>query len=423
MIDVQRHASAAVCAVLSGRNLDQFLARLWRRQPELSESQRAAIKDLSFGTLRHYGTFSAWLAYLLDKPLTERAVHCLLVVALYQLIYTKVAPHAVVDHAVNTAATLERPQTKALVNAVLRNFLRRRPSVVAACETDPVARFSYPSWWIDKVRAQNPERWSSLLAAGNEHPPMTLRVNVNRTNVADYLALIENSGLSAERIGLSAVRLLKPISVRRLAGFQEGLVSVQDLAAQYAAPLLDVRDGLRVLDACGAPGGKTGHLLEISKLDLTAIDKDPERLKQVRANLERLGLAAKLLVADAAEIGHWWDGKPFDRILLDAPCSASGAVKRHPDIKWLRRPSDIASFAQQQAQLLDALWQALARGGKLLYVTCSIFREENQAQVDAFQNRHRDAASVALEQPAPWNGQIVPDALHDGFFYALLQKR
>jgi 16S rRNA (cytosine967-C5)-methyltransferase len=267
--------------------------------------------------------------------------------------------------------------------------------------------------------------FADMLQAGNAHPPLTLRVNARRTTREAYLERLAGEGIEATALETHAILLEKPMPVDKLPGFAQGLASVQDASAQRAAPLLDVRDGMRVLDACAAPGGKTAHLLELADIHLIALDEDAERLRRVGANLERLGLGATLLCGDARNPNAWWDGKPFDRILADVPCSASGVTRRHPDIKWLRRPSDIAKFVQTQEVVMDALWRLLAAGGKLLYVTCSLFREENHLQVARFLERHADAQRLSLPQAefAPEHeGQILPDARHDGFYYALLRK-
>lgn len=426
MLEVQRLASAVVGNVLAGHSLDTELAALWRHHPGLSAQQRAAIQNSCFGTLRFLGRIDAVLQALLVKPLRDEKLRCLLRTALYQLEYTRAAPHAVVDHAVLACEQLHLPAAKGLTNAVLRNFLRRRvPLLAEAQRTDP-GRYSHPQWWVDKLREQYPGQHAAILDADNLHPPLTLRVNRRRSAVDGYLALLESNGIAAQRLGGSAVRLANPMPVERIPGFSEGLVSVQDAAAQFAAPLLAAGDGMRVLDACAAPGGKTAHLLELADVDLLALDRDAARLDRVRANLARLGLSANVACGDACEPQAWWDGRPFDRILADVPCSASGVVRRHPDIKWLRRAGDIAQFAERQEHMLDVLWRLLASGGKLLYATCSVFREENQLQVARFLERHSDAQYQTL--PGADNhlqhaaGQILPDEEHDGFFYALLQK-
>lgn len=423
MLEPQQLAADTVAAVLRGRNLTQALQALWKRHSRLTPQQRAAIQDMSYGALRHYGQLQVVLDALLRKPLPpDDHVRELLLVALYQLIHGKSAEYAVVDHAVKSVRAMKKPWAEGLVNAVLRNFLRQRDTLLAQAETSEVARYSHPQWWIDKLRGQYPDDWAQILQAGNSHPPMTLRVNLRLTSVPEYLALLQGAGIEASAIGTVGIRLAHPVSVEKLPGFETGWVSVQDFAAQYAAPLLDVHDGMRVLDACSAPGGKAAHLLESARLELTALDKEPERLQKVADNLRRLQLSAQCLAGDAAEPDAWWDGRPYQRILADVPCSASGVASRHPDIKWLRRESDVAQFAAQQARILQALWRILDRGGKLLYVTCSVFAEENRLQIAAFLAQHPDAAMLALDGFPGREGQLLPDNSHDGFYYALLSR-
>jgi 16S rRNA (cytosine967-C5)-methyltransferase len=375
--------------------------------------------------LRFYGRLHALLTQLLEKPLQDTRAQCLLLVALYQLNYDKAAHHTVVDQAVKAAADLGKPWAKGLVNAVLRNFLRREPELKQALENNEAAIYSYPQWWIDKLKHQYPEDWRDILQSGNQHPPMTLRVNQRITSVDAYCEKLATQNIEASSLSTSAVMLARPVPIEKIPGFRDGEVSVQDYGAQFAAPLLDVADGMRVLDACCAPGGKTGHMLELAAADMVAVDTDAGRLNRVRDNLDRLHLMAHLQLGNAAYPAKWWDGIAFDRILADVPCTASGIVRRHVDIKWLRREADIASFVAQQALILQGLWQLLAKGGKLLYVTCSIFQEENQRQMDNFLALHADAAQLPLMHPQHERlrrGQLYPSAEHDGFFYALLQK-
>jgi 16S rRNA (cytosine967-C5)-methyltransferase len=328
------------------------------------------------------------------------------------------------------------------VNAVLRRFLREQEACVQAVLVQPTARWNHPDWWIDRLQADWPQQAQALLQAANQHPPMSLRVNRRRSSVAAYRQSLVDAGLpaltAAPGIGGDALLVLaEPCAVSRLPGFAEGLVSVQDAHAQRAAPLLLGPQGLppaaRVLDACAAPGGKTAHLLELAELDLLALDQDARRLQRVSENLQRLGLQARVQAADACRPADWWDGRPFDAILLDAPCTASGIVRRHPDVRWLRRPNDVDALARQQAAMLDALWPLLRPGGRLLYATCSVFRAEGSQQIDAFLQRvplgsaHVDGASPGHLLPLPENPLLSPaDRVlppGDGFFYALLIKR
>jgi 16S rRNA (cytosine967-C5)-methyltransferase len=419
---IQLAASIIVQQVLeNGRNLNQALDESLRNKAAWAPAQRAALQDLSYGTLRHYGQLRAILDMLLHKPLSDERVRLLLLVAMYQLLYGKSAQHAVVDHAVRAAHSMN-PRVGGLVNAILRNLLRNQAVLLEQAGHSTEGKYSYPQWWVDELNAQYGERSAKILEAGNQRPPMTLRVNQRRVSAKDYLAQLIQQGFPAKQIEPGALQLDKPVPVDRLPGFFAGMVSIQDAGAQYAAGLLDVHDGMRVLDACAAPGGKTAHILELAEADMVAVDKDANRLQRVAENLQRLELNAQLVVGDAAEPDAWWDGKPFQRILADVPCSASGVVRRHPDIKWLRRSTDIASFAAQQLDILRALWRLLAQDGKLLYATCSVFHQENERVVASFLAQHRDVLRLPIDLPGNIEGQLLPDDQHDGFFYALLQK-
>jgi 16S rRNA (cytosine967-C5)-methyltransferase len=422
----QQIAAEAIGQVFAGRNLGVVLDSLFSRYSNITPQQRAVAQDLSYGTLRFYGAIQALLDQLLEKPLDDGRLQCLLLVAIYQLQYDKAASHTVVDQAVKAASQSKKTWAKGLVNGVLRNFLRQQTELVANLEGNEFASYSYPAWWITKLKHQYPENWQVMLEAGNQHPPMTLRVNQRQISAADFVAKLDAEGIASTAFGANAVTLDKPIPVDRIPGFSAGEASVQDYAAQVAGYALDLKDGQRVLDACCAPGGKTGQILELANVDLVAVDNDETRITRTQSNIERLKLKATLLVGDAAKSADWWDGKPFDRILADVPCTASGIVRRHVDIKWLRREADIASFTKQQALILPSLWQVLAKGGKLLYVTCSVFQEENQRQIDNFLKTHSDAEQLSLDTPLAGlslnNGQLKPSAQHDGLFYALLQK-
>jgi len=419
-------AAHVVGRVLDGRSLDSELTAVWRQQTALSPQQRGAVQDVAYGTLRHLGYVDAAIDRLLSRPLTDLPVRNLLQVTLYQLMHTKAHSYAIVNHAVPAAARLGFPKAQGLVNAVLRNFLRRRDELDSAINATDIGRYSYPQWWIDRVAAEYPETWREILEAGNARPPLTLRVNRRKIARDDYLEILRLQDIAAHAVGRQGIVIEKPRPVSLLPGFAEGQVSVQDAGAQLAAELLDVADGMRVLDACAAPGGKAAHLLELADIELTAADIDAQRLQRVTENLTRLSLNAKLLQADAGNAAAWSNAGLFDRILADVPCTASGVVRRHPDIKWLRQPADIAAMGQRQTRILDTLWQLLNRGGKLLYATCSVFSEENGLQVEQFLARHADARQIAVSLSAEGlrqsHGQLFPDAAHDGFFYALLEK-
>lgn len=416
----QQAAAAAVQSVLSGQNLNVALdAALRSVSPD--DRERAAAWAFSYGTLRHLGYLRFALKRLASRPPKDEKVSCLLLVALYQLEFGHAAHYAVVDHAVESVKAVGGRPQKSFANAVLREYLRQQKEIRDAARYDDVARFSYPRWWIDKLRLQLGAQADEILAYGNLHPPMTLRVNLRRIEPGNYLALLADAGISATLVDSAAIRLETPMPVERLPGFIDGMVSVQDAGAQMSAPLLDLEAGQSVVDACAAPGGKTGHILELADVRLMALDQDSKRLDRIHENLGRLGYDAQVRCADAADLDAWWDGSPVDRVLLDAPCSASGVVRRHPDIKWLRREDDIRGFVRQQCRLLDAMWKVVVGGGKLLYVTCSLFREENQEQVKSFLARHSDARLIA--RPAESEGNLLlPTEDHDGFFHALFEK-
>lgn len=423
MQHIQLEAARIVISVFEGRNLNQVLSESLRQHAAYTAQERGALQDLCYGTLRHYGKLEFMRDRLMDHPARDAMIQTLLLVALYQLEFTKAGQYVIVDQAVSAAKRLN-PRSGGLINAVLRNFLRQRESLLLAADREEASKYSYPQWWIDALKKQYGEKAQGILAAGNQHPPMTLRVNVRHTTATEYLTLLETQGIAARIVAPDALIVQDPVGVERLPKFAEGWVSVQDAGAQYAAHLLQVSSGMRVLDACSAPGGKAAHMLESADIELLALDKEEQRLTRVRENLQRLDLEAQVVCGDAATPKDWWDGKPFQRILADVPCSASGVVRRHPDIKWLRRPADIDSFARQQAQILEALWALLDNGGRLLYCTCSVFARENQHVIDHFLSKHPEAAqekSASLADVAP-TGQFLPNEQHDGFFYALLHK-
>lgn len=425
----QRQAADAIVRVLDGATLSRALEASGAE----STPARAFVHEIAYGTLRHWGTLEAIVRALAHQPPSDRRLVAIVAVALYQLEHMRAEPHAVVDRAVAAAGDAVRPQAKALVNALLRRFLRERDAVLAQVMASPVARWSHPRWWIARVRADWPDAWERILAAGNEHPPLTLRVNRRAVTRAALAARFADANVACERVGEDGLIVTVPRPVRELPGFDDGAFSVQDAGAQLAAPILGARDGERVLDACAAPGGKTTHILERADVALTALDSDAARLSRVHENLARLRLApgrANLVAGDATAPASWWDGRPFDRILADVPCTASGIVRRHPDGKWLRRASDVAAFAAQQRAILDALWGCLGAGGTLVYATCSVFVEENEAQAVAFSARTPGALRESLDfapEVDAHGGQLLPSlpgAPHnqDGFFYARFRK-
>lgn len=412
-----RDAAIAVAAVARGRSLASGYPRAGVAE---APSSRAALLDFVHGTLRAYGRMPAITRALAAKGEMDPAVEALLWCSLYALESGRYADYAVVDQSVRACEALGKAQAKGFVNALLRRYLRERGSIDAAIASREEARFQHPGWWIDALRRTWPADWEFILAEGNRPPPMTLRVNRRRTTPEEYLSRLREAGLDANVLGESALRLHAPCPVDRLPGFDAGDVSVQDVGAQRAAPLLEARDGMSVLDACAAPGGKCAHLLELADVRMLALDVDGERVARVRRNLDRLRLRADVRVADCTRPDDWWDGRAFDRILADVPCSGSGVVRRHPDIKWLRRPGDLERFAAKQGAILDALWRLLAPGGTLLYVTCSVFREENEAVVEAFCRRTPEARPLALPDGQPPGLPPGPD--RDGFFHARIGR-
>ena len=418
-------AASAVAAVRAGTALPQALAQVFSSY-DPSPQARGAIQDLAYRTMRGLGRAEVLLGLMTTKapdvPMLVGLLSCALVLldtpegerAAYE-------PFTVVDQAVTAASRHpDLAHAKAMVNAVLRRFLRERAALVAEALKQPLAQWNYPQWWIDATRAAYPRDWEAILTAGNGHPPLTLRVNTRKISVESYWRRLDEEGVAAEQVGPAALRLKQAVNVAQVPGFHDGLVSVQDAGAQLAAPLLDLHAGMRVLDACAAPGGKSGHILEAADVELVSVDADPQRLARVGDNLGRLGLSATLVAAEA-QTQDWWDGRPYDRILADVPCTASGIVRRHPDIRWLRRKTDTRQLTTLSAQILDNLWQMLGADGKLLFVTCSLWPQESEAQAAAFAARHTDV--IRLDAP----GQLLPvsgaGTDHDGLFYALFQKR
>lgn len=411
-------AAEVVAAVLDGHTPDAALQTV-------ASPLRPAAMDLAYSALRAFGRGDFALQRLLERPLKDTRVRGLLLVTLARLEARPEQAHTIVDQAVEAAAKISGGHFKGMVNGVLRSFERRREELLSAAAENEVAHWLHPAWWIARLKHDHPQHWQAILAVGNSRPPMSLRVNPRRAASADFAQRLAEAGIAVNILADGTLQLERPLPVERLPGFAEGLCSVQDGGAQRAAGFLDCADGMRVLDACAAPGGKAAQLLERHDLELLALDADPVRAARVTENLARLGLAAMVQAEDCRDVGKWWDGRPFDRILADVPCTASGVVRRHPDAKWLRRAGDVTQFARTQAEILDALWKTLAPGGKMLYVTCSVFAAENAEQVAAFIGRHADAKASPL--PGADDGasqmQSLPHAEHDGFFYALLQRQ
>ncbi len=431
-MDTRALAAQTLVQVLDqGHSLDAALAR---NLPKLKDGgARALAQEMCYGVLRWHLRLDALARRLLSSPLKDSEVHCLLLLGLYQLIYMRVAPHAAVDTTVAASQALGKPWAKGLVNAILRTYLRNSVSLLEELDRTEPGAYAHPVWLLDALKTDWPAQWQGIVMANNERPPLCLRVNERKISRTDYLARLAAADIAASALPhtASGVLIEKPLAVEGLPGFTDGLVSVQDGAAQQAALLLDLQPGQRVLDACAAPGGKACHILEIQpESAVLALDYRAQRVKLIRQNMERLGLSAELVAGDAAQPQDWWDGAPFDRILLDAPCSASGVIRRHPDIKFLRRASDIDALAQLQTQLLAALWPLLKSGGMLLYVTCSVLQRENEQQMRAFVTLHTDARpdtiAFSWRQTVPTDTigqQIFPgEEGMDGFYYARLRK-
>jgi 16S rRNA (cytosine967-C5)-methyltransferase len=428
-------AAEAVADLLAGRRLPDALAV---RVAALPEPSRAPARDMAYPAVRRLGRLQA-IAARLNTRRPQPRMAALQLVALAQLAEPIRPAAIVVDQAVAAARSLSRGPGGAagFLNATLRRYVREADALHAAVADDPAARWGLPGWWLDSLRAAYPDRWQAIAAVDATQAPLVLRVNLRRTTPERAAARLAEAGLASRQVGPEALVLARAVPVEALPGFAEGEVSVQDAGAQLAAHLLDVRPGQRVLDACAAPGGKAAHLLERADVDLLALDLDAARCARIAEGFARLGLPvppgrAEIRAADAARPEGWWDGRPFDRILLDAPCSASGIVRRHPDVRWLRRRGDIATLAQRQLGLLRALWPLLCPDGKLLYVTCSVFPDEGEAVVQRFVSACTDCVRLPLDWLWPDGrreplAQLVPQSgamrEHDGFFYACLTKR
>ncbi|WP_339529969.1 MULTISPECIES: 16S rRNA (cytosine(967)-C(5))-methyltransferase RsmB [unclassified Pseudomonas] len=424
-------AAKALAAVLNGKA--SLNSSLPTQMDKVEDRDRGFTQDLAFGTARWQPRLSALAATLLQKPFkaADADIEALLLVGLYQLLYTRVPAHAAIGETVGCADKLKKPWAKALLNAVLRRAQRESEALLAELEHDPVVRTAHPRWLQKSLKACWPEQWEAICAANNAHPPMILRVNRRHHSRDAYLQLLIDASINATPCvySIDGIVLEAAADVRSLPGFAEGWISVQDEAAQLAGDLLDLAPGQRVLDACCAPGGKTCHILEVENdlAGVVAVDLEAKRLVRVRENLARLGLSAELIAADGRDTATWWDGKPFQRILLDAPCSATGVIRRHPDIKLTRQPDDIAALAVLQGELLDALWPTLEVGGILLYATCSTLPTENTEVIEAFLARTSGARELDLATTAgikqPHGRQLLAqEGGHDGFYYAKLIK-
>lgn len=433
-------AARALADMAAGERLPDALQR---HAPALPAASRAPARDMAYQAVRRFGRLQALAAQLNRQP-PRPPMQALQWVALAQLLEPMRAEAIVVDQAVLAAHRLAQSPGRSsgpanFLNATLRRFLRERDALLAATDADPQARFDHPDWWVQRLRQDWPQHWGAIIEQSNRQAPLVLRVNRRRTDPLAYAQRLTDAGMASRRLGPHALALEQAVPVEQIPGFAQGDVSVQDAGAQLAAEWLDLADGQRVLDACAAPGGKSCHILECADVDLLALDVDAARCARITANLERCQLpspdargSVTVRTADASRPDTWWDGRAFDRILLDAPCSASGIVRRHPDARWLRRRGDLTTLAHQQSRMLAALWPLLTPGGKLLFVTCSVFAQEGEAVIAAFLRQQADA----IRQPLEWVwqdgtretiGQLLPrsdpDRDHDGFFFALLTRR
>ncbi len=418
-------AADCVSEVIKGHNLNQVFERRFDYHQNITPQQKSVAIFLAYGAIRFLGENQFFIQQLINKKITNKKIEALLCVALFQLNHDQSTDFTVVNEAVEAAKFINKSWAGSFVNGVLRNFIRQKEKLQTELKNDEAAFYSYPSWWINLIKENYTKDWESILLNGNKHPPLTLRINERKTNLKQYEEKLKSEAISYRVLGNIALELTQPTAVEKIPGFMDGEVSIQDFGAQLAAKLLDLQDGQICLDACSAPGGKTGHMLEIADIELVSIDHQKDRLYKVKENLERLHLHAHLKCSDLTAVNTWWNEKLFDRILLDAPCSASGVVRRHVDIKWLRRPRDIEMFAKQQKAMLEAMWQLLKKGGKLLYATCSIFNGENQKVIDRFIKERIDAKEVKWSvdsEYSKYENQLIPSENHDGFFYALLEK-
>jgi len=423
--NLRSHAAKAIGQVLDqGQSLSTILPAL---QKNISDKDRALLQELCFGTLRVLPQLEWCIQQLMAKPMTgkQRTLHYLLMVGLYQLLHTRIPPHAVLAETVEGAVALKRPQLKGLINGVLRQFQRQQDELLQRAANNE-SRYLHPSWLLKRIKQAYPAHWEHIVDANNQKPPMWLRVNRLHHSRDEYLQLMQQAGIAAEshKEYRDAVRLLAPCGVTDLPGFADGWVTVQDASAQGCVDLLDPQDGEQILDLCAAPGGKTTHILEAApKAHVMAVDIDEQRLARVKENLQRLRLHAEVKVGDGRTPAEWCGDKQFDRILLDAPCSATGVIRRHPDIKWLRRDSDIAELASLQSEILEAIWPHLKSGGVMVYATCSILPQENSEQIAAFLQRHSDANLAETgDNQSPGRQNLPHPEDGDGFFYAKLIK-
>ena len=424
MKEAQLTAAGIVKDVLEGNNLNKVFQK-YSKENKINPKDLSQIKDLVYGTLRSYGKTKFVINKLVKRAPSNLLISTLLHVALFQLISNRSNSYTVVDQAVSASNSINKRYTS-FTNGVLRTFLRERIIILEEAEKNEEAKYSYPIWWINQVKKEYPKLWENILDIGNSHPALIIRVNLKKISINKYIKKLEEHIIEHTLLGDEAILIKKPMPVDSLPGFNDGEVSIQDYGAQLATRFLDIKKNHNVLDACAAPGGKACHMIEIKEIKLTAVEADKKRVEGINENLKRLGHTFKVINSEIKAGNAWWDKKSFDRILLDVPCSASGIVRRHIDIKWLRRPNDIEYFHEKQFKLLRASWEMLKPQGKLLYVTCSIFEIENRLVVNRCLKEEKTAIEIKIKFPKNANvddNQLLPSFFHDGLFYALFQKK
>ena len=418
-------AAMIVEQVLLGKNLDKSFDLILNKYNNVEIDNLSQIKDMVYGAIRDLGKSNFYINKLVKNKIENRCLEGLLHIALFQITHERSNNFTLVNEAVDAAKKIDHKKS-AFINAVLRNFLRKKDELQQELDEDESAVYSYPNWWIQKVKNQYPKNWKDILTIGNQRPPLALRINLKKIGVNEYSAILDKHEINHTLVGGECLIINIPLGVDKIPGFSEGKVSVQDFGAQLAAHLIDLKKGHKVLDACSAPGGKACHMLELNSIELLAIESDKKRTNKIQENVDRQGLKAKILNEKISSQNKWWDKECFDRILLDVPCSASGIVRRHVDIKWLRRINDFKNFGENQQFLLRSVWPMLKENGKLLYITCSIFEEENRDVIEKFKQDAGNVSELSINFPSNVthiNNQILPSENHDGLFYALLQKK
>ena len=409
--------------VLMGKNLDKSFKLILKKYNNEIENI-PQIKDMVYGAIRDLGKSYFYINKLVKNKIENKCLESLLHVVFFQINNSRSNDFTLVNQAVDAAKRIDHKKSS-FINAVLRNFLRNKNNLQKQLKDNESAMYSYPNWWIKKVKEQYPKNWKMILDVGNQHPPQALRINLRKIGVKEYSRLLNENGIDYKLVGGECLIINKPMEISKIPGFLDGKISIQDFAAQLAAHIIDLKKNQKVLDACSAPGGKACHMLELNTIKLLAVESDKQRIIKIEDNIKRQGLKVKILNKKISRQNEWWDKQHFDRILLDVPCSASGIIRRHVDIKWLRRINDLKKFADNQLILLKSVWPMLKKNGKLLYVTCSIFEEENRNIIEKFIKESNNVSELNINFPSNIvhiKNQLLPSDNHDGLFYALLQK-